>query len=124
VSDAQVSIIQLWDVLLVPLMGDVADHHAEQISDVVLDRIAKHGPRGLVLDLSGVSVVDSHLCSLMANLAAAAGLMGTRAFISGISAEVAMTLQTMGVTFHNVETTRGLEDALSKLNIARLEELA
>lgn len=123
-SETQVSIIQLWDVFLVPLVGDIADHYAERLTEEVLERIAKHGPRGVVIDLSGVSVVDSHLCSLMAGLAAAAGLMGTRSFISGISGEVAMTLQTMGVSFRNVETTQGLEDALTQLNIGRREEEA
>jgi rsbT antagonist protein RsbS len=121
-SETQVSIIRLWDVFVVPLAGDIADHYAERLTEQVLDGLARLGPRGLVIDLSGVLVVDSHLCSLMANLAAAAGLMGTRAFISGISAEVAMTLETMGVSFRDVETSQGLEDALGRLNIGQLEE--
>jgi len=113
----EISIIVLWDVLLVPLQGDVPDHVAEQLTEEVLNRIAQTGPRGLVIDLSGVALVDSHLCSLVANLAAAADLMGTRAFVSGIRAEIAMTLETMGVSFRKISTTRGLEEALGQLNI-------
>jgi len=122
VNETQIAIIRLWDVLLVPLVGEIADHYAEQLIHEVLGRIAHAGPRGLVIDLSGVAVVDSHLCSLMANLAAAAGLMGTRSFISGIRAEVAMTLETMGVPFRQVETTQGLEEALARLDIGRTKE--
>ena len=37
-SERQISIIGLWDVLLVPLQGDVSDEHAEQLIEEVLER--------------------------------------------------------------------------------------
>ena len=40
VGETQVSIIRLWDVFLVPLVGDIADRYAEQLTDEVLARIA------------------------------------------------------------------------------------
>ncbi len=113
----QISIIRLWDVLLVPLQGDITDRHAEQLSDEVLQRLVRHQARGLVVDVSGVALIDSHLCSMIANLAASARLMGTRSFVAGLSAEVAMTLETMGVSFKQIETTRGLEEALEQFDI-------
>ena len=116
--DVQVSIIELWHVLLVPLQGDVSDQHAEVLAERVLRRIANRGPRGLVIDLSGVALIDSHLCAVVANLAAAARLMGTESFVSGISPEIALTLETMGVSFDRIATTRSLEDALSRFDIS------
>lgn len=120
-NDVQISIIQLWHVVLVPLQGDISDHHAEVLATRVLDLIAAKGPRGLVIDLSGVALIDSHLCSVVANLAAAAGLMGTESFLSGISPEIALTLETMGVSFNRIATTRNLEDALQRFEIGPLE---
>jgi rsbT antagonist protein RsbS len=119
--ELRIPIIRLWQVFLVPLGGDIPDHVAEQLTTEVLDQISRHGPRGLVIDLSAVAVVDSHLCSLVANLAAAARLMGAHAIVSGISAEVAMTLQTMGISFRDIETTLGLEGALTQLDIGPKE---
>jgi len=116
-NEVQVSIIHLWHVILVPLQGDVSDRHAEVLTDQVLQRIADHGPTGLVVDLSGVALIDSHLCSVVANLAAAARLMGTESYVSGISPEIALTLETMGVSFHRIATTRNLEDALVRFDI-------
>jgi rsbT antagonist protein RsbS len=120
-NDVQISLIQLWHVVLVPLQGDISDHHAEVLAQRVLDLIAAKGPRGLVIDLSGVALIDSHLCSVVANLAAAARLMGTESYLSGISPEIALTLETMGVSFDRIATTRNLEDALERFAIGPLE---
>src|SRR5688500_14778817 len=117
-NDVAISIIGLWHVLLVPLQGDISVHHAEVLTDRVLQRIAAKGPRGLVIDLSGVSLIDSHLCAVVANLATAARMMGTESFVSGISPEIALTLETMGVSFDRISTTRNLEDALAKFDIS------
>lgn len=116
-NDVPISIINLWHVLLVPLQGDISDHHAEVLTERVLHRVGTQGPRGLVIDLSGVSMIDSHLCAVVANLATAARLMGTESYVSGISPEIALTLETMGVSFARISTTRNLEDALTQFDI-------
>src|SRR5512143_3338114 len=100
-------IIRLWDRVLVPLQGEITDELAE-----VLKAIHQSGAVGLVLDLTGVWIMDSHLCAVLSNLAASAKLMGTPTIISGLSPEIAMTLQTMGVELHAVRTALSLEQAL------------
>jgi rsbT antagonist protein RsbS len=119
-SDRQISIIGLWDVLLVPLQGDISDQHTNQLSEEVLEQICKRNSRGLVVDVSGVALIDSHLCAAIGKLASAARLMGCQSFVSGLSAEVAMTLESMGFSFDRIETTRGLEDALARFDVGRL----
>jgi rsbT antagonist protein RsbS len=61
--------------------------------------------------------MDSHLCHVIANLAAAARLMGTPTVICGMSAPIAMTLQTMGADFRLAQTALTLEDALVRLGV-------
>jgi rsbT antagonist protein RsbS len=116
-------IIKLWDRILVPMQGEITDELAEQLSTEVLKIIYASGARGLVLDLTGVWIMDSHLCSVISNLAAAAKLMGTPTIISGLSPEIAMTLQTMGVELVAVQTALSLEQALLMLGLeVRREE--
>ena len=67
-KDGAVSIVRLWDVLLLPLQGEVTDEQAERLCDEVLRQVQQRGPRGLVIDLSGVALLDSHLCSSIAHL--------------------------------------------------------
>lgn len=110
-------IIKLWNRIVVPIQGEITDDHAEQLSQEVLREIHESGARGLVLDLTGVWIMDSHLCSVLSNLALAAKLMGTPTIISGLSPEIAMTLQTMGVELVAVRTALSLEHALTMLGL-------
>ena len=116
-ATARIPIIQLWGQLIVTLQGDLTDRHAAVLTSDVLDRIQQTGARGLVLDISGTWLVDSHLCSVLAQLASAAKLMGTRTVITGMAPEVAMTLQSMGVALEGAETALGLEEGLTLLGL-------
>lgn len=110
-------IINLWDRILVPIQGDVTDDLAEQLNTEVLRAIHESGAKGLVIDLTAVWIMDSHLCAVLSNLAAAAALMGTPTILSGLSPEIAMTLQTMGVQLEAVRTALTLEQALTMLGL-------
>ncbi len=110
-------IIKLWNRIVVPIQGEITDDLAEQLSQEVLREIHESGAHGLVLDLTGVWIMDSHLCSVLSNLASSARLMGTPTIISGLSPEIAMTLQTMGVELEAVRTALSLEQALTMLGL-------
>jgi rsbT antagonist protein RsbS len=114
----RVPIIKLWNLLLVPLQGEVNDELAEQLTSEVLDRIHQLGCGGLVIDITGLWLVDSHLCSVLSQLSSAAALMGARTFISGMKPEIALTLETMGVQLKGVSTTLDLENALELLGVS------
>ncbi len=117
-EEARIPIIKLWDCLLVPLQGDITDRQADLLTADVLRRVQTQAARGMLLDVSGVWLMDSHLCSVLARLAAAAQLMGARSIISGMKPEIVLTLQAMGVGFERVETCLNLEDALQRLGIS------
>ena len=114
---ARIPIIKLWHLLLIPLQGEMTDDLANQLMNEVLDRIHQLGCSGLVIDITGLWLVDSHLCSVLSQLSSAAALMGARTFISGMKPDIALTLETMGVQLHGVSTTLDLEDALELLGV-------
>jgi rsbT antagonist protein RsbS len=114
-----IPIIKFWEFLLVPLQGDMTDDMAGQLVSAVLDRIHKEGSSGLVIDITGLWLVDSHLCAVLSQLASAAKLMGAQTLISGMKPEIAMALETMGITLQNVTTTLDLETALDQLGVRR-----
>lgn len=118
-NNGTVSLVRLWDVVLLPLQGEISDAQGDLLCEQVLRHIEMTGPRGLVVDLSGVAFLDSHLCSTIAHLAAAAMLMGTPAFIAGISPQIAMTLETMGVSFRHLTPVSSVEKAFERLGIVR-----
>jgi rsbT antagonist protein RsbS len=118
----RIPIIKLWQLLLLPLQGEMTDEVAAQLTTDVLDRIHKEGCSGLVIDITGLWIFDSHLCSVLSQLSAAASLMGARTFISGMKPEIALTLETMGVALKGVKTTLNLEGALHLLGVLSPEE--
>jgi rsbT antagonist protein RsbS len=117
-----IPIIKLWQLLLVPLQGTMTDTLASQLTTEVLDRIHREGSSGLVIDITGLWVVDSHLCAVLSHLSTAASLMGARTLISGMKPEIALTLETMGVELKGVRTTLNLEGALYLLGVRSPEE--
>lgn len=117
----RIPIIKLWHLLLVPLQGDVDDALAERLSEEVLNLVHSTEVNGLVLDVTGLWMMDSHLCAAVSRLAQAAALMGTKTIICGMTPETAMTLQTMGLDLGEIETVLSLEQALERQGIARLD---
>lgn len=117
-DSSRIPIITLWNRILVPLQGDITDRQAARLSEDVLTTIQRTGAVGMVVDLSGLLIVDSHLCSVLAQLSSSARFMGTRMVISGLNADIALTLQTMGVELRGIETALGLEQGLELLGVA------
>ncbi|HVK73967.1 MAG TPA: STAS domain-containing protein [Kofleriaceae bacterium] len=113
----RVPIIRLWNLLLVPVQGELTDSHAEQLRHDVLTEISAAGSDGLVIDVTGLWMMDSHLCAVLTRLAQAAALMGTKTVMCGISADIAMTIQSMGLELRGVRTALSLEEALDDFGV-------
>ena len=118
----RIPIIRLWRLLLVPVQGELTDSHAEQLRHEVLAEIHAAGSDGLVLDVTGLWLMDSHLCAVLTRLAQAAALMGTRTVVCGMSADVAITIQSMGLELRGVRTALTLEEALQSFGVQPPEE--
>jgi rsbT antagonist protein RsbS len=113
----RIPIIRLWRLLLVPVQGELTDSHAEQLRHEVLAEIHAAGSDVLVLDVTGLWLMDSHLCAVLTRLAQAAALMGTRTVVCGMSADVAITIQSMGLELRGVRTALTLEEALQSFGV-------
>lgn len=116
-SQIQIPIISLWNALLVPLQGDVTDRQAARLTDAVLAAMQEGGHTALVIDLSGMWLVDSHLCAVLAHLATSARLMGARTILAGMRPDVTLTLLAMDVTLDGPSTALSLEQALEQLGV-------
>jgi rsbT antagonist protein RsbS len=114
-EEQQIPILSLWGHLLVPLQGDISDRAAEDLVPRVLDRVCKESALGVIIDVSGVWMVDSHLCALLAKLVQAFKLMGAGAVVSGLSPEIVTTLMEMGFDLKQFSTTLTLEAALEPI---------
>ncbi|WP_437536913.1 PAS domain-containing protein [Sorangium sp. So ce726] len=106
-------IIQVWDgVLILPMVGFVDRERADQITQALLDAVVGSGSTHVIVDLTGVDIIDSAVASHLMKMLDAVRLLGAQGVLSGIRPEVARTIVALGVDLSRVPTRNGLRDAL------------
>ncbi|MDR6974401.1 rsbT antagonist protein RsbS [Streptomyces sp. 3330] len=110
-SPAPVPVVTLGDVLLVTLHGELHDGTAEQLQHDVAQRIARSTATGVVIDISGVEVVDSFLGRILADIASTARLLAARTVLAGMRPAVAITLVELGLTLAGLQTALDVDRA-------------
>lgn len=115
----KIPIIMLYDNLIVSIQVALSDRLVLQLKDDVTQKIEETNAKGLVIDVSGVDVMDSYLTRSLRDIALIARLMGVETAICGIDPMIAMTLQEMGMQLAGVTTKLNLEDAIEHLKQTR-----
>ncbi|MFJ3714557.1 STAS domain-containing protein [Streptomyces sp. NPDC090057] len=115
-GQAQVPVLALGDILLVSLQGELHDGMAEQLQHDISSRIATSSVTGVVIDISGVDIVDSFLGRVLAEIASTARLLAARTVLAGMRPAVAITLVELGLTLPGLATALDVDRALELLS--------
>ncbi|MHA1213955.1 MAG: STAS domain-containing protein [Candidatus Hodarchaeales archaeon] len=115
-------IITIWkDIVAVPIIGTLDSNRAQHILEKLLNRIVETTSKIAILDITGVTVVDTAVSKHLLTTVKAINLLGAEAIITGISPEVAETMVHLGVDLGFVKTSStlasGLEYAFRMLNL-------
>src|SRR5690606_9596778 len=113
---ATVPVLRLGDILLVTLQGDLYDSTAQQLQQDLSETIVRSGVTGVVIDISGVEMVDSFLGRVLAEIAAQTELLAARTVVAGMRPAVAITLVELGLTLPGLRTALNTEVALEMLS--------
>lgn len=106
-------VTKIWDgVLFAPIVGIVDSKRSLDIMNKALHSIADTRASTLLLDISGVAVVDTAVANHLIKIAKAAVLMGCKTIISGISPAIAQTIAELGIDLGSIQTTSTIEAAL------------
>jgi rsbT antagonist protein RsbS len=117
-----IPVLRVGETLLVTVQTDLHDAVAEAFQEDLLSTIEKTGAAGLLIDLTGLDIVDSYVARVLADTAKMARLMGTETVIVGIRPEVAATLVRMGYTMSGVRTALNVDEGLAMLPQPRGED--
>jgi rsbT co-antagonist protein RsbR len=102
------------DTLVMPLVGEIDGERLRIIQAQALAAIERSRARTLLIDLTGVAVVDSHVAEGLLRTVQAAHLLGTTPVLIGISPEVAQSLVSLGIDLGDVKTAASLQSALAR----------
>ncbi|GHH86378.1 anti-anti-sigma factor [Streptomyces sulfonofaciens] len=110
-----VSVLALKDVLLVTLQGELHDGMAEQLQQDITERIANNKVTGVVIDISGVEIIDSFLGRVLAEIASITELLAARTVLCGMRPAVAITLVELGLSLPGLTTALDVDRAMELL---------
>lgn len=112
----KIPILKLGHILLTSVQIDMTDQDALDFQDSVLSRVQKSDAMGVVIDITGLDVVDSFLARVFNDTAQMVRLLGAEVVVCGIRPAVALTLVEMGRELIGVETALNLELGIEKVN--------
>lgn len=121
IQDLSSPIIPIIDrIIVMPLIGQIDSHRALEIMRALLAGVSAYNAQVVIIDITGVPLVDSSVADYLNRTVKAARLKGAHTIITGISPAVAETIVNMGIDWTNLETLRdlqtGLMAALKQLN--------
>jgi len=100
------------NTLVMPLVGALDSVRLRDIQQRALGALEHSSARRLLLDITGVPVVDSQVAQGLLTVVQAARLLGAEVVLIGIRPEVAQALVQLGIDLTNVVTNVDLQTAL------------
>ena len=115
IRELSTPLLQVRDrLLIVPLIGMIDASRARQLTEQLLRSIRDNRAKVVVIDITGVAVVDSAVANHLLQAVQAARLMGATAIVTGISAEIAQTLVRIGVDLSKLDTLGDLQEGIAE----------
>ena len=106
-------IIKIWDeILAVPLIGILDSRRAKLVTETLLNAIVKTGSKIAIIDVTGVSIIDTQVANHIIKTLNAVRLLGAKPIITGIRPEIAQTLVDLGVSLGDIVTSSQLSGGL------------
>ncbi len=110
-----IPVLQIGSTLLASIQVELGDTNADAFQEDILEKIASTGATGLLIDITGLDMVDSYVARVIANTGSMAALMGTQTVVVGMRPVVAATLVRMGFRMEGVRTALNVDAGLALL---------
>jgi PAS domain S-box-containing protein len=101
------------DVLLMPLVGAIDNERAGLIMRTLLEGVAAHQARIVILDITGVPEMDAHIAAALLRSAQAVRMLGAQLVLTGISTKMAQALVQLGADLSTVITRGSLQGGIT-----------
>jgi anti-anti-sigma regulatory factor len=105
------------DAIVMPLVGGIDPDRARQIEMALLAGIARHRARVVILDLTGVPVVDADVMASLLRAVRAGELLGARVIFVGVRPGLAASAVEVDRRLSGIVAYANLEKALRSLGL-------
>ncbi|MCP2044667.1 rsbT antagonist protein RsbS [Pontibacter sp. HSC-36F09] len=112
----RIPILKMGPFLLVTIQIDLYDRLALTLENDLINMVSQTGARGVLIDISTVSIVDSFMGRILGNIASMSRIMDAETVVVGMQPAVAITLVELGLTLQGVYTALNVEKGMELLN--------
>ena len=99
-------------LVILPIIGALDSQRARQLTEQLLRAIRTNRAQVVVIDITGVPSIDSTVANHLAQTVDASRLMGASVIITGLSADIALTLVTIGVDLSKMNAVGDLQGGI------------
>ncbi|PLR94819.1 STAS domain-containing protein [Bacillus sp. T33-2] len=108
-------------IAVIPLVGDIDTHRAKLIMEKSLGEGSRLNLNSIILDVSGVPMIDTMVADKLFHIVTALQLTGIEAIVTGIRPEIAQTIVSLGVDFGSIKTQANMQQALKHLGFRQFQ---
>jgi rsbT antagonist protein RsbS len=108
----------MGNFLLVSIQVDMHDRLALTLQDDLTSRIRAVKAKGVLIDVSGLEIVDSFIGRVIATIAAMSRILDAETVVVGIQPAVAITLVELGLPLEGVQTALNVDRGIKLLEAA------
>jgi rsbT co-antagonist protein RsbR len=100
-------------ILVMPLVGHIDSVRSTQIMEELLTGVQRYRTAFVIIDITGVPIVDTAVANHLIHLTQAVSLLGAQCVLVGIAPEVAQTLVQLGVDLSRLATRSNLQTGIA-----------
>jgi rsbT co-antagonist protein RsbR len=101
-------------LLILPIIGLIDPQRARQITEQLLVAIRSNRARVVVIDITGVPVMDTNVANHLVQTVEASRLLGATVIVTGLSPDIAQTLVNIGVDLGKMNTVGDLQGGIEE----------
>ncbi len=101
-------------LLILPIIGLIDPHRARQLTEQLLRGIRTNRAKVVVIDITGVAAMDSHVANHLVLTVEASRLLGATVIVTGLSPEISQTLVNIGVDLSKMNTVGDLQGGIEE----------
>lgn len=111
----KIPILKMGKFLLVTIQVDLYDRLALSLEADLVQMVNKTGAKGVLIDISAVSIVDSFMGRILGNIATMSKILDAETVVVGMQPAVAITLIELGLPLKGVHTALDVEKGMKLL---------